>query len=200
MRETIEEAFRTSSETQAKLVGMSAEVERAAEMIIESLRSGGKIMLFGNGGSAADAQHIAGELLGRFYTDRRALPALALNTNSSVTTAIANDMGYENVFSRQVEGLARPGDVVVGITTSGNSENVVRGLRAAREAGARTIAMTGERPGRADALADLVIKVPSTKTPRIQEAHITIGHVICQLVEAALCERPGPQGCPAARG
>jgi D-sedoheptulose 7-phosphate isomerase len=185
MRDTIERSFRTSAEVLGRLVGLAPAVEQAARMVIESLRQGGKLMVCGNGGSAADSQHIAAELTGRFYTERTALAAIALTTNTSDLTAVANDMGYENVFSRQVEGLGRAGDVLIGISTSGNSENVVRALALARARAIRTIALTGAREGRVDPHADLVIKVPSTDTPRIQEGHIAIGHIICQLVEEA---------------
>lgn len=137
----------------------------------------------GNGGSAADAQHLAAEFSGRFLRERRSLPSEALTVNTSALTAIANDFGYDQVFSRQVEGLVRPGDVVVGITTSGNSENVVKGLLAAKAAGAVTVAFTGNAGGRVADIADLVLLGPSGYAAIVQEIHITLGHIICDLVE-----------------
>jgi D-sedoheptulose 7-phosphate isomerase len=144
----------------------------------------GKLIVFGNGGSAADAQHFAGELLGHFSTDREPLPAVALSTDSSVMTAIANDFAYAEVFARQVRGLARPEDLVVGISTSGRTENVLLGLRAARERGARTWALTGANGGSVADAADHAIRVPSTSTPRIQEMHITLIHAVCGLLDS----------------
>jgi D-sedoheptulose 7-phosphate isomerase len=158
----------------------------AARMMVESFRKGGKVILFGNGGSAADAQHIAAELVGKFGKDRRALPALALNVNTSVLTSISNDIDYSAVFSRQVEALASPGDVVVGISTSGRSESVLEGLKAARQKDARTIGMTGLSGEPLRRAVDLCLTAPSHKTPRIQEVHITMGHIICELVERSL--------------
>jgi D-sedoheptulose 7-phosphate isomerase len=171
----------------------SAEVKRAAadslaggvatfaRWVREAVDNGGKVLLFGNGGSMCDAMHIAEELVGRYRKERRALPAMALG-ETSLVTCIANDYGYEAVFSRQVEAWARPGDIVVGLSTSGRSPNVLAALRLARERGARTIALTGEA-GLAEPLADLVLAVPSANTARIQECHITIGHIVCELVE-----------------
>jgi len=162
---------------------LASDVEKGANAIVACLKKGGKILLFGNGGSTADAQHIAAELLGKFKMERKALPAIALTTNSSVMTAIANDYGYEKIFSRQVEGLAKKGDVVIGISTSGNSESVVLGLKKAKEMGAFCIGMSGERKAKIDEVSDICLKVPSTDTARIQEMHIFIGHVICELAE-----------------
>lgn len=156
-----------------------------ADLLVDSFRKGNKVLLFGNGGSAADAQHIACELAGKFYLDRAPLPATALTTNTSSLTAIANDYSYEEVFVRQVKGLVKQGDVVIGISTSGNSPNVLRGIEEAKRLGATTIALTG-RGGRLKELADYVLSIPSVDTPRIQEAHITAGHIICYLVEQAL--------------
>ena len=162
------------------------EIERMVEFIIMAYKTGGKVVLFGNGGSAADAQHIAGELVGRFALKRRAFPAIALTTNTSVLTAVANDYGYDAVFSRQVEALVNEKDVVVGITTSGNSPNVVQAIEMAKMKGAKTIGLTGGKGGKLAEVADLVLVVPSDITPRIQEAHITIGHIVCELVEKQL--------------
>ena len=143
------------------------------------------MLLFGNGGSAADAQHIACELGGKFYLDRAPLPVIALTTNTSSLTAIGNDYSYEEIFARQVRGLAKQGDIVVGISTSGNSPNVLRGIEEAKQLGAITVAFTGQG-GRLKELAEYVLSVPSSDTPRIQEAHITAGHIICYLVEDTL--------------
>jgi len=156
-----------------------------ADLLVRAFKKGNKVLLFGNGGSAADAQHIACELAGKFYLDRAPLPAIALTTNTSSITAIGNDYSYEEVFARQVKSLAREGDIVIGISTSGNSPNVLRGIEEARRLGATTVAFTG-RAGRLKELADYVLSVPSVDTPRIQEAHITAGHIVCYLVEQAL--------------
>jgi D-sedoheptulose 7-phosphate isomerase len=159
-------------------------VAQIAEALCDSLDRGGKLIVFGNGGSAADAQHFAGELLGRFRATRRALPAIALTTDSSVVTCIANDFSYDDVFGRQVAALTRPGDVVIGITTSGRSENVVRALQVARTRGGLAIAWTGAEPGPAGEAADIVLAVPSTTTARIQEVHTLAMHTICVAVDA----------------
>lgn len=156
-----------------------------ANLLVDAFKRGNKVLLFGNGGSAADAQHIACELAGKFYLDRPPLPAIALTTNASILTAIANDYGYGEVFARQVMALVKEGDIVIGISTSGNSPNVLRGIEEAKRLGAITIAFTGQ-DGRLKELADYVLSVPSVNTPRIQEAHITAGHIICYLVEQAL--------------
>jgi len=156
-----------------------------ADELIEGFRTGNKVLLFGNGGSAADAQHITSELAGKFSRDREALPAIALTTNTSSLTAIANDYGYETVFVRQLQGLVKKGDVVIGISTSGNSSNVLLAIEEAKRRGAVTIAFTG-KGGKLRELVDYVLSIPSEDTPRIQEAHITAGHIICYLVEEAL--------------
>lgn len=161
-------------------------IEKITDAVIKALQKGNKVVLFGNGGSAADAQHIACELAGKFKKERRGLPAIALTTNTSALTAIANDYSYDDVFSRQVEGIVGKGDIAVGISTSGNSVNVIKGIKAAREKGALTVGLTGATGGKLGKIVDICIKVPSNDTPRIQEMHITIGHIICQLVEEAL--------------
>jgi len=158
----------------------------AGARIAECLRGGGKVLTFGNGGSAADAQHLAGELVGRFLRDRAALSAIALTTDSSVTTAIANDMGYDSVFRRQVEAHGRPGDVAVGITTSGRSPNVLQALQLARERGLVTLGLTGGGGGRLVGAVDYLIDVPHAETARIQEVHTMVVHVLCQIVEEAM--------------
>jgi D-sedoheptulose 7-phosphate isomerase len=164
----------------------SRQVAGAAEAMIACLSSGGTIYFCGNGGSAADAQHMAAELSGRYLLDRPALAAVALSTNSSALTAIGNDYGYEQVFSRQLEGLGAPGDVLVAITTSGGSKSVIRCVEVAHQCGMTVIGMTGRKGARFVALCDLALVTPSDSTPRIQEGHITMGHVMCEMIEVAL--------------
>ena len=154
--------------------------------LAESLRAGGKVLAFGNGGSAADAQHFAAELVGRFLRERAAWPALALSTDTSVLTAVGNDLGYENIFRRQVDAHGRPGDVAVGITTSGHSPNVLAALRLARSRGLVTVGLTGNGGGEARELVDHLIDVPHRETARIQEVHAMVVHVLCQVVEEEL--------------
>lgn len=161
-------------------------IVQVAMQIVESLRSGGKVFFFGNGGSAADAQHLTAEFTGRYLKERRALPALALSVNSSSVTAIGNDYGYDLVFSRQLEALGKPGDVAVGITTSGNSRNVVRALETAKSQSMFTVAFTGAAGGLVSTIADCTIRIPSEETPRIQECHILTGHIICEIVEQVM--------------
>ena len=161
-------------------------VQRAAEMITASLRGGGKIHFCGNGGSAADAQHLAAELSGRFYFDRSPLNAEALHCNTSYLTAVGNDYGYEFIFSRLLHGTAKAGDVIVGISTSGNSNNILKAFEVAKEMDVKIIAMTGETGGAMKEFADILLNVPSKDTPRIQESHIMLGHIICELVETAM--------------
>lgn len=163
-------------------------VTAAASAIIESLRQDGQLLVFGNGGSAADAQHVAAELVGRFLRERRALAAIALTTDTSVMTSLANDDSFERVFARQVEAIGRSGDVALGISTSGTSANIVGALETARARGLRTIALTGRDGGVVGRLADIHINVPSDSTPRVQEVHRTLLHVICDLVERAFTE------------
>ena len=161
-------------------------IQQAAEMITESLRSGGKIHFCGNGGSAADAQHLAAELSGRFYFDRPPLNAEALHCNTSYITAVGNDYGYDLIFSRLLRGTAKAGDVIVGISTSGNSKNILKAFEVAKEMDVKIIAMTGETGGAMKDYADILLNVPSKDTPRIQESHIMLGHIICELVETAM--------------
>jgi D-sedoheptulose 7-phosphate isomerase len=158
----------------------------AADAVADALAAGGKVLLFGNGGSAADATHIAAELVGRFLLERRALPAISLSDNVSALTAIANDYEFAGVFARQIEAFGEPGDVAIGITTSGRSANVVRGLETARERGLRTIALTGGDGGDVAALSDICLCSPAGSTARVQEAHILVAHVLCELVERRL--------------
>jgi D-sedoheptulose 7-phosphate isomerase len=166
--------------------GLVATVAEVGRVIVHALSEGGKVLLFGNGGSAADAQHIAAEFVGRFAFDRPALPALALSVNTSCVTAIGNDYGFELVFARQVEALGRKGDVAIGISTSGNSANVLRGLLAAGTQGIHTVALTGCTGGKLKGVADYCLRASSNETPRIQECHILIGHIISELVEHTL--------------
>lgn len=163
-----------------------ATVASIAEMMIAALKQGGKLLWMGNGGSAADAQHICAEFVGRFAFERPALPALALSVNTSCVTAIGNDYGFDRVFSRQIEAIGRQGDVAVGISTSGNSPNVLCGLSAAARLGLRTVALTGQSGGKIKSAAEYCVCVPSNETPRIQECHILIGHIIADIVEQAM--------------
>lgn len=180
---TIEESIQVERDV---LDGLVDQIAAVADRVTEALGSGKKLLLFGNGGSAADAQHVAAELVGRLELERKALPAIALTTDTSILTSLVNDSGAETVFARQVEALAAPGDVVLALSTSGRSANVLAGIAAARKEGAFTIGLTGaEGQALADA-CDLAVLVPSTRTMRIQEAHILICHAICESVERAL--------------
>jgi D-sedoheptulose 7-phosphate isomerase len=158
-------------------------IATSAELVVAAFKAGNKVILFGNGGSAADSQHIAAEFVGRFAFDRPALPALALSVNTSCVTAIGNDYGFDQVFSRQLEALARPGDVAIGISTSGNSPNVLGGIAAANRLALRTVAWTGCTGGKLKHAAEYCICVPSNETPRIQECHILVGHIVAEIVE-----------------
>ncbi len=161
-------------------------IAEMSSLVSTALTNGNKLLVMGNGGSAADSQHFVAEIVGRFKIERRALPAVALTTDTSILTAIGNDYGFESIFSRQVEALAAPGDVVIGLSTSGNSPNILKALNAARQQGCRTIGLLGKDGGSIKAACDLALVVPSTDTPRIQEGHITIIHIVCDLVEKAL--------------
>lgn len=185
----IQEIKNTLQESVRTLEALSAQAETIgsiAQAMIEALKNKKKIVLFGNGGSASDAQHIAAEFVGRFEGDRPALPAIALTVNTSSLTAIGNDYGFDQIFSRQVEALVEPGDVVVGLSTSGRSPNVLAGITSARAKGAKTIGFTGKTGDKLKSLVDLCLCVPSTVTSHIQEGHIAAGHAICRLVDAAL--------------
>lgn len=168
---------------QEVLEKMQPEIALACEMAVATLHSGNKILLFGNGGSAADAQHIAAELSGRFRRERPALPAIALTTDTSALTAIGNDYGFEQIFSRQVEALARPGDLCIGISTSGNSPNILAAMKKADEIGCSRLGLSGQAGGQLKAQSELCLRIPSDNTARIQEMHIMIGHLICEAVE-----------------
>lgn len=185
MRDIIIEQLKESARVKLIIANtMTDAISNAAMMLVRAYRAGGKVLLAGNGGSAADAQHIAGEFVGRFRMERRALPALALSTNTSILTALANDYNFDIVFARSVEALAcHPADIFVAISTSGNSPNILNAVEAARAKKIATIGLTGRGGGKLKQLVDLPIVVPSDDTQRIQEAHITIGHIICDLVE-----------------
>ena len=185
----IQKTFDDHSEAIGLLQSSVKLLEEMAELLIASLGAGGKVLIFGNGGSAADAQHIAGELLGRFRRERRAFGAVALSTDTSTLTAIGNDYSFEEIFSRQVEGLIRPGDVAWGLTTSGNSANVLRALEAAQKQGAKTIAFSGGDGGKVAEIVDLCLAIPAKLTARIQEAHQLAYHILCDLTESALADQ-----------
>jgi D-sedoheptulose 7-phosphate isomerase len=188
MRERIKDILLESIQVKEELLcKKTGEILEITEAVIESLRKGGKIIIFGNGGSASDSQHIAAEFTGKFKKDRKSLKALALTTNTSVITSIANDYGYEFVFSKQLESLAEKNDLVIGISTSGKAKNVNAGIRQAKKMGVKTIALTGGDGGELAKLADFSLTVASSVTARVQEAHIVIGHIICELTEEALC-------------
>lgn len=184
----IPDRIRASLGLQQKLLEpeRQAQIARVAALMADSLRAGGKILFFGNGGSAADAQHWAAELVGRYLKERDALPAIALTANSSIVTAIGNDYSYDAVFRRQVEALCRPEDAVLAVSTSGDSANVVAGVEAARAIGATAIGLTGAGGGRLREACDECIRFPSDETPRIQEGHTLIGHILCEIVENEL--------------
>jgi D-sedoheptulose 7-phosphate isomerase len=169
--------------SQATLEYIAGPLEIAANLCIESLQNGGKILIFGNGGSAADAQHIAAELVGRYKVERKGLAAIALTTDTSVLTSIGNDYGYNHVFDRQVEALVNKGDVAIGISTGGSSGNVISALKLAKEMGCNTIGFSGRDGGKMNSLCDVNLVVPAEDTPRIQEMHIVIGHTICHLID-----------------
>ncbi len=168
------------------VAALEAEVERAADLIVAAMRTGGKPIFCGNGGSAADSQHLAAELMGRYLIDREPMPAIALTVDTSALTAIGNDYGYDHVFSRQLRGVGRAGDVLIAISTSGNSRNVVAAIEVAKALGIATIGLTGAGGGAMAELCDVTLRVPSAQTNHIQEMHIAIGHYLCGRVEAAL--------------
>ena len=189
MKSIIEFEFNEHLKTaQATMESISDSLEIAANLCINSLKSGGKILIFGNGGSAADAQHIAAELVGRYKAERKGLAAIALTTDSSALTCITNDYSYDYVFSRQVEALANNKDVVIGISTGGTSSNVVSGLKTAKDLGCKTIGFSGRGGGKFNDLCNINLVVPAQDTPRIQEMHIVIGHTICHLIDQAFID------------
>jgi D-sedoheptulose 7-phosphate isomerase len=183
IRGRIEESIQVK---QGLLTRCLPEIERGTRMMVEAYQSGHKAVFFGNGGSASDAMHLTAELVGSYLKRRRALPAIALNTNVSTLTAISNDYGYDDMFSQQMDAFIQPGDVAVGLSTSGRSVNVLRGLQAARKLGAKTLGLLGRDGGTIAAECDVAIVIPSSATDRIQESHILIGHIFCEMVESAL--------------
>ena len=187
MQKRIEEIFSESRGVQEATVKKNlTAMETAVAAIVHGLQQGGKIIIFGNGGSAADSQHMAAELIGRFQKERKSFPAIALTTDTSALTALGNDYGFEKVFVRQLEGLGRTGDVAIGISTSGNSANVIAALKLAKSLGIKTISLTGNNGGKMAGITDINIDVPSNVTARIQEAHTCVIHCLCELVEAKL--------------
>jgi D-sedoheptulose 7-phosphate isomerase len=186
VKETIARSLKEGADLRLRMAeSMTASIAAAAEAIAEAFKAGRKLLLFGNGGSAADAQHIAAEFVNRFLIERPPLPAIALSTDTSVLTSIANDYSFDDVFSKQVKALGKKGDIALGISTSGTSGNVLKALRAAKKLGMVTIALTGEA-GKAASLADIALQIPSRSTPRIQEAHIVVGHILCDLTDTLL--------------
>lgn len=186
---SIHDIIKASIDVKIKLLNDTAQqqlLQDVAELCIRTFKADGKVLFCGNGGSAADAQHIAAELSGRFYTDREPLYAEALHVNSSYMTAVANDYSFDVVYSRMVKACGRKGDVLVGISTSGNSKNIIAALEEAKKAGMTTVGMTGEGGGKMRSLCDYLLQSPSNDTPRIQETHILMGHIICQLIEEGL--------------
>lgn len=182
--ENLTAALAEHQEVMNKLTALLPQIAAVADEMRACIARGGKILLMGNGGSAADSQHIAAEIVGRYKKERKGLPAIALTTDTSILTSVGNDYGYEYIFSRQVEALCSPQDLVIGLTTSGNSPNVVRAIETAKQIGAVTVGMTGGSGGKLVALCDYNLIMPSNDTPRIQEAHIFIGHSLCNLLEA----------------
>ncbi len=187
MRNEIESSLNESINIKTELLSSSVEsVIQIANILVEAFKTDHSLYLMGNGGSAADAQHISGELVGRFKKDRKPLPALALTTDTSVLTAIANDFGYDQCFERQVDAFVKDGDVVIGLSTSGNSSSIINAVLLAKKKGAKTISFTGKGGGRLKDHVDVCLEIPTTDTARIQECHITIGHILCSIVEKEL--------------
>ena len=187
--EKIGNIFESSSNSILDSKKLSVQIENSITLIIKSIKKGNKIVLFGNGGSAADAQHMAAEFVGRFMKERKSFPAIALSTDSSIITAIGNDYSFEKVFSRQAESLVKKGDVVIAISTSGESKNVLEGMKTSKKLGAKIISLTGENGTKMKRNSDIFLNVPSTITSRIQEVHRTIIHIICEMVEDELSKR-----------
>ena len=193
MKSIIQGCIRESIQVKQQILSDEAfltRIEAAVNQITQAFEGGSKVWFCGNGGSAADAQHLAAEFSGRFYLNRKALPAEAFHCNSSYLTAVANDYSFEDIYARLIDGLAQPSDVLIGLSTSGNSGNIVKAFQAARDKGVYTIGFTGKTGGALKPLSDLLFNVPSTDTPRIQESHILIGHIICQIVEDNIFGQP----------
>ena len=183
MKKIIENEFNEHIKTAHLIHNLTNEVANCAKLCIKSLKNGGKILVFGNGGSAADAQHMAAELVGRYKTNRKGIPAIALTTDSSSITSIGNDFGFQNIFYRQVEALANEGDIVIGISTSGKSSNVVNALKLASQINCKTIGFSGKDPGDMGKICNIILNAPSNETPRIQEIHIILVHTLCHLID-----------------
>lgn len=187
MKQTIISELSSHLDTIKKVIDtMNDDLVEASKLAVDTLKLGNKILLCGNGGSAADAQHIAAELTGRYKTERRGLSAIAITTDTSALTAIGNDYGYDRIFDRQIESLANEGDLIIGISTSGNSNNVINALKLGRELGCKTLCLTGKNGGVMNGICDVNLIVPSYNTPRIQEMHILFGHAICQIIDNEL--------------
>lgn len=194
MKEYVLESFKNSIKTKQAILedeNIISSIHKISAKIVESINAGGKVLIAGNGGSAADAQHVAGEFINRFHFDRPGLPCIALSTDTSVLTAVGNDYAFDLVFRKQIEALGKAGDVFIGITTSGNSPNIVEAMKLCREKGIATVGLTGQKAGKIDDFCDFMIKVPSGDTPRVQESHILVEHIICGIVEASIFKRNG---------
>ena len=192
MQHKISDIIRASIDTKQKLLNdpvLISRMEEVTKVITRAFANGNKVLFCGNGGSAADAQHLAAEFSGRFYSDRDPLPSEALHCNSSYITAVANDYGYDVVYSRMIKGIGKPGDVLVGLSTSGNSVNIIKAMEQAKNMGMVTVVLSGESGGKLRDMCDYLLNVPSNDTPRIQECHIMAGHIICQLVEEELFKK-----------
>ena len=195
--EKIKNIIQASIDTKQQILQneeLLATIKKVVDIITDAFKLGNKVYFCGNGGSAADAQHLAAEFSGRFYIDRKALPAEALHCNTSYLTAVANDYGFDVVYARMIEGIGETGDILIGLSTSGNSANIIKAFEAAKQKGIATIAFTGITGGQIKSISDYLINIPSADTPRIQESHITIGHIICQLVEEKIFNTPTPKG------
>lgn len=191
MKEEIFQIFQESADLKLRFIRQNAELlNQMVKIVVNAFKAGNKVLLFGNGGSAADAQHIAAEFINRFLIERPPLPAIALTTDTSVLTSISNDYGYVDSFSKQVKALGKEGDVAIGISTSGSAANVIKAMKVAREIGLKTVGLTGMDGGELTKVVDLAIVVNSQVTPRIQEVHITIGHVLCEMVDRMLFQQP----------
>ena len=195
MKKKISEIIKASIETKQQVLQndeLIGTIEKVVDVIVKAFKNGNRVYFCGNGGSAADAQHLAAEFSGRFYLDRKALPAEALHCNTSYLTAVANDYSYDAVYSRIIEGIGQEGDILVGLSTSGNSGNIIKAFEVAKEKKIVTVGFTGTGGGKMKPVSDYLINIPSTDTPRIQESHIMAGHIICQLVEEIYFKTPNP--------
>ena len=195
MKDRIAEIIRASIDTKQKILEdelLLQTINNCVHKIVMAFKNGNKVLFCGNGGSAADAQHLAAEFSGRFYTDRKALPAEALHCNTSYLTAVGNDYSFDVIYSRLIDGIGQHGDVLIGLSTSGNSKNIIKAFETSKEKGMITIGFTGMTGGQLKSVSDYLINIPSTDTPRIQESHIMAGHIICQLVEEKLFNTPNP--------